>query len=104
MDQEKDLPLTEAVYYILLVLHEPNHGYGISKEVERMTQGRLVLGAGTMYGAIKTLVKKGWIRVYEAKLDARNKKQYVITSEGEAVFQAELTRLKAMIEDAEGAR
>lgn len=104
MDKEKDLPLTEAVYYILLILHEPNHGYGISKEAERMTHGRVVLGAGTMYGAIKTLVKKGWIRVYEEALDARKKKQYVITKEGKAIFQAERKRLKAMIKDGEELR
>nr|MCR5390105.1 PadR family transcriptional regulator [Lachnospiraceae bacterium] len=50
---EKELPLTEAIFYILLALRHPNHGYGIIQEVESMTSGRLVLGAGTLYGAIQ---------------------------------------------------
>lgn len=44
---DKDTPLTEAVYYILLALRKPNHGYGIIQEVERLTGGRVMLGAGT---------------------------------------------------------
>lgn len=52
---EKDIPLTEAVYYILLAVRKPNHGYGIIQEVEQLTNGRVVLGAGTLYGAVQTL-------------------------------------------------
>ena len=47
---DKELPLTEAVFYIMLALRHPNHGYGIIQEVEEMTGGRLSLGAGTLYG------------------------------------------------------
>ena len=59
---DKDTPLTEAVYYILLALRKPNHGYGIIQEVERLTGGRVMLGAGTLYGAIQTLEKRCGLR------------------------------------------
>ena len=48
---EKETPLTEAFFYILLALRLPNHGYGVIQEVEELTKGRVVLGAGTLYGA-----------------------------------------------------
>ena len=75
---EKDLPLTEAVYYILLALRKPNHGYGITQEVEELTGGRVALGAGTLYGAIQTLQKKGWIDIYSVDTESRKKKEYII--------------------------
>ena len=53
--------LTEAVYYILLSLVEPMHGYGIMQNVEQLSGGRVKLAAGTLYGAINTLLEKGWI-------------------------------------------
>ena len=53
--------LTEAVYYILLSLDEPLHGYGIMQNVERLSGGRVRLAAGTLYGALNSLCDKGWI-------------------------------------------
>lgn len=55
---EDKAPLTEGVYYILLSLYEPRHGYGIMQFVSELSNGRVELGAGTIYGAIKTLVKR----------------------------------------------
>ena len=98
---EKDLPLTEAIFYILLALRHPNHGYGIIQEVESMTSGRLVMGAGTLYGAIQNLEKKKWIQVYDAEAGARGKKQYLITDAGREVFEAERLRLTELIKNAE---
>ena len=51
--------LTEAVYYILLSLVEPRHGYAIMQHVEAMSRGRLRISAGTMYGALSGLIEKG---------------------------------------------
>lgn len=97
---EQDLPLTESIFYILLVLHRPLHGYGISKEVKEMTHGRVVLGAGTLYGAIKNLLKKRWIRIYKEEEDARKKKEYILTEEGKCIFEEEVKRLESMLQDA----
>ena len=53
--------LTEAVFYILLSLDTPLHGYGIMQNVERLSGGRVRLAAGTLYGALATLTERGWI-------------------------------------------
>lgn len=98
---EKDLPLTEAVYYILLALRRPNHGYGITQEVQELTGGRVVLGAGTLYGAIQTLQKKGWIDIYSVDTESRKKKEYVLTEQGREVFLAEKARLEELLKNAE---
>jgi len=97
---DKNIPLTEAIYYILLAVRKPNHGYGITQEIEQLTNGRVVLGAGTLYGAIQTLVKKGWITIYSEDLESRKKKEYIITAAGKAAFDEETNRLKELLENA----
>ena len=94
---EKDVPLTEAYFYILLSVRKPNHGYGIIQETERMTDGRVVLGPGTLYGAIQTMTAKGWIRIYSEETDSRRKKEYVITDLGRKVFAQEKRRLEELL-------
>lgn len=88
--------LTEAVYYILLSLFEPMHGYGIMQNVKALSHGRVSMGAGTLYGAINTLVEKGWIQPCETAADER-KKEYVITNTGKAMVLAEISRLEELI-------
>ena len=90
--------LTEAVYYILLSLYTPLHGYGIMQNVKELSKERVDLGAGTLYGAISTLLEKRWIHPLEGVKDSR-KKEYVITSLGKAAVQAELARLKELLEN-----
>jgi len=97
---ERENPLTEAVYYILLALRKPNHGYGIIQEVEQLTNGRVVLGAGTLYGAIQTLLKKKWIDIYSIDTESRKKKEYVITDLGKEIFEAECRRLEELLRNA----
>ena len=76
-----NFPLTEAVYYILLSLMEPMHGYGIMQNVEALSGGRVRLAAGTLYGAINTLLEKGWITALPGAKDSR-KKEYQMTNFG----------------------
>lgn len=97
---DKNLPLTEALFYILLAVRKPNHGYGITQEVEELTGGRVTLGPGTLYGAIQSLVKKDWIRIYSEDTESRKKKEYLITDEGRAVFEAERARLNELVKNA----
>jgi len=97
---DKNLPLTEAIFYILLAVRKPNHGYGITQEVEELTKGRVTLGPGTLYGAIQTLVKKDWIRIYSEDTESRKKKEYLITDMGLAVFNAEKQRLAELLQNA----
>lgn len=98
---DKNLPLTEALFYILLAVRKPNHGYGITQEVEELTNGRVTLGPGTLYGAIQSLVKKDWIAIYSEDTESRKKKEYLITESGKAVFEAERKRLSELLKNAE---
>lgn len=88
--------LTEAVYYILLSLQSPLHGYGIIQNVEALSHGRVKLAAGTLYGAINTLLEKKWIEALSENPESR-KKEYVITKEGTAVLEEELARLDELV-------
>ena len=84
--------LTEAVYYILLSLYQPMHGYGIMQTVGEWSRGRVILGAGTLYGALNTLLEKNWIQTVAVAGDSR-KKEYVITEIGRQQIEDELLRL-----------
>lgn len=90
--------LTEAVYYILLALVEPLHGYGIMQRTAQLSGGRLVISAGTLYGALSTLLEKGWIEQLEAVADSR-KKEYRITPIGRVVLEQELVRLEELVKN-----
>lgn len=91
-DNAKSGALTEVTFFVLLSLYEPKHGYAIMQFIEEKTNGRLVLGAGSLYGALESLCKKEWIKPYDAS-DAR-KKEYIITELGKEVSERELNRIK----------
>lgn len=90
--------LTEAVYYILLSLTEPLHGYGIMQNTLLLSKGRVNLAAGTLYGAINTLIEKGWIRALPEEKDSR-KKEYIITNLGREVLIDEMKRLEELLKN-----
>lgn len=96
-EQNQQTALTEAVYYILLSLQTPMHGYGIMQQVREMSGERVSLGAGTLYGAINTLVEKSWIMPLAGPADAR-KKEYQITEKGRQVVRDELIRLQELVQ------
>ena len=74
--------LTEAVYYILLSLTKPMHGYGIMQNVDQLSNGRVKLAAGTLYGAINTLLEKGWIIAVSEEKGSRKKENGGLIHEG----------------------
>ena len=88
--------LTEAVFYILLSLCKPMHGYRIMQAVKEFSNGRVSLGAGTLYGALNTLLEKKWIAPMPGEMDSR-KKEYQITALGKAVVIEEIARLEELI-------
>ncbi|MBQ6304620.1 MAG: PadR family transcriptional regulator [Clostridiales bacterium] len=90
--------LTEAVFYILLSLQKPLHGYGIIQNVEELSHGRVKLAAGTLYGALNSLVDKGWIDALPENPESR-KKEYVITRSGKNVLSEELDRLSELVDN-----
>lgn len=91
--------LTESIFYILLRLHRPAHGYALMKDIAQMTGKRVNLGAGTLYGALDTLQKKGWIKALGEQPGDR-KIEYLITETGKQFFEKELDRLEELLQNA----
>ena len=92
----ENIVLTEATYYILLSLYDPQHGYGIMQEVERLSKGRVHLAAGTLYGALNSMVEKGWITQLPVE-DGGRKKNYQITPTGLKILKEEIERLRELV-------
>lgn len=90
--------LTEAVFYILLALQTPLHGYGIMQFVKDISNERVILGSGTLYGAINTLLEKSWIEIVSKERNSR-KKEYIITETGSEIVFQELERLKELLDN-----
>jgi len=95
---KKYLPLTESSYYILLSLVEIRHGYGIMQYVEEITNNRLKIGPGTLYGALSKMEKEELI---EMELDSEKKKSYALTTKGKKDLYGEIQRLKELISNGE---
>lgn len=101
MEKNKEnIVLTEAVYYILLSLYKPMHGYGIMQNITKLSEGRVNLAAGTLYGAINTLLEKGFIIALACEENSR-KKEYQITETGKVVIRNEIERLRELIRNGE---
>lgn len=102
---ETPLPLTEPTFYILLSLAPgQKHGYAMMKDVERLSDGRLQLSTGTLYGALKRLLEQDWIeRVDDGPLDTeradpgRPRKAYRLTPQGRRSLEAETSRLERLV-------
>ncbi len=90
---QRYLPMTESMAYILLALRKARHGYGIMQDVERMTGGRLRLGAGTVYQSLSKLRGDGLIR---AGAEHDRQKQYELTDLGVRVLRAEAARIREL--------
>ncbi|WP_342715398.1 helix-turn-helix transcriptional regulator [Bacillus paramycoides] len=89
------LPLSETMHYILLALREPLHGYAIMQKIERLSQGNVILAAGTLYGAIENLSKQDWIELVPGETGRR--KIYQITQTGEEILGIEKRRLQHIL-------
>lgn len=94
MARNKNLPLTETTYYILLALTQPLHGYGAIQEIERLSQGTVKIAAGTMYGATENLLKLKWIK--EVPSSDKRRRVYRITAAGQTILQLETQRLRGL--------
>ena len=95
------LPLTEPTLLILLSISPgPKHGYAIMKEVETLSEGRVRLSTGTLYGALKRLLDEGWIVRVEApepNVTDRERKAYMLTDRGRNMLRAEIDRLRQLV-------
>jgi len=101
------LPLPNATFHILLALRKgEKHGYAIMREVDRLSEGRVRLGPGTLYGAIKRLLADGLIEESDERpdptLDDERRRYYRVTPIGERVCAAEIDRLRSLLSRAVG--
>ena len=95
-------PLTPAVLHILLALStEERHGYGIMKQVESESQGKVKMGPGTLYGSLGRMIEAGLIRESDKKVDPRlddeRRIYYAITGLGQVTLAAELERYREVV-------
>lgn len=95
---QERLPLTEATFYILLsLIPSKKHGYAIMKDVEAISDGRIALSTGTLYGALKRLLDKQWIeRIEVESVNQRERKAYQLTDLGQQIVTAEAQRLQSL--------
>ena len=91
-------PMTEAMYYVLLTLMNPGHGYGLMNAITEVSNGRVNMGPGTLYGVLARMQKEELIVMTEN--DGR-RKTYAITSSGKQALRQEYKRLLALINDGE---
>ena len=93
------VPMTESGFYILFCLQSPQHGYGISQQVRRMTGGALTISAGTMYGTLSKMEADGLI-AFVREEDKR--KLYQTTALGEEILSLELARIERLYKNSKG--
>jgi DNA-binding PadR family transcriptional regulator len=96
------LPLTPAVFHILLALtDQERHGYAIMKEVESQTEGEMLLRPGTLYQAIKRMLELGLIEESDERpdptLDDERRRYYKLSGLGRRVAVAETQRLQKLV-------
>ncbi len=95
-------PLTPAVFHILLALSNgERHGYGIMKQVEADSQGKVSMGAGTLYGSLKRMFDAGLVQESDKRVDPEMNDErriyYQITGVGAKALEAELERYKRIV-------
>ena len=95
MKRDRNLPLTETIYYILLALLKPAHGYLIMQKVEELSDGQVRMAAGTLYGALEALLRQNFIKPVQT--DDSRRKVYVITDEGKRILRLDCQRMSHMI-------
>ena len=104
-DPELFLPLTPAMFHILLALADrERHGYHIMREVDERTEGKVRLGPGTLYGSIKRMLADGMIEETDERpdpdMDDERRRYYRLTNFGNRVARAEAERLAGLVKTA----
>jgi DNA-binding PadR family transcriptional regulator len=91
------MEISEPVLLILLSLAEqPRHGYAILQDTERMSEGRVRLSTGTLYGALRRLLEEEWIERFKEQDSSRGRQAYRLTAAGRRNLQMEVARMKQL--------
>jgi DNA-binding PadR family transcriptional regulator len=90
-------PPSEPVLLILTSLaDQPRHGYALIKDIELLSEGRVRMSTGTLFGALRRLLEDGWIERFEQEDTARQKQAYRLTAAGRRQLELELDRMKQL--------
>ena len=92
----KYIPMTETAFYLLLALGKERHGYGAMQHIEELTDGRLKIGAGTIYGTLSKMEKDGLI---ESVREDERRKTYKQTNSGRQLLDIEIGRLEELLKN-----
>jgi DNA-binding PadR family transcriptional regulator len=102
-DEHESRALTEPVFLILNSLaDQPRHGYALLQDIERMSNERVMLSTGTLYGALRRLLQAGLIERFQQEDKSRDKQAYRLTLEGRRALQREVRRMKQLTRIASG--
>jgi len=96
-DTRKYLPLTESMYYVMLSLIEPLHGYAVMQKVEILSRGTVTVGPGTLYGIFTSFESEGLIAMVK---EEERRKSYLLTAKGKRVLSRQIERLEIMLKNA----
>jgi DNA-binding PadR family transcriptional regulator len=91
---QKYLPLTESMYYVMLSLVEPRHGYAVMQRVEEISRGTVAVGPGTLYGMLSGFESEGLITMVK---EEERRKSYLLTAKGKRILARQIERLEIMI-------
>ena len=81
---------------------KPQHGYALMKDIETLSNGRVRLSTGTLYGALRRLLEDVWIERFEQEDTSREKQAYRLTEAGHGQLRQELDRMKQLTRAAAG--
>lgn len=90
-------PSESTLLIMLSLAAEPRHGYAILKDVEHLSDGRVALSTGTLYGALKRMLTDQWIEQLEDETPGRDRRTYRLTAAGHSVLASEVHRMKRFI-------
>ena len=101
MDVNDQLPLQEATFFILLSLAaRPKHGYAILQDVAELSDGRLQMSTGTLYGGLHRMLEQGWIERFDEAsgvVEGRTRKAYRLTELGRKILNADVARMQSLV-------
>jgi len=100
-DAQKYLPLTESMFYVMLSLLEPLHGYGVMQKVEAVSRGTVRIGPGTLYGMLTDFEEEGLIVLVK---EEDRRKTYALTAKGKRVLARQIERMEIMARNAAEAK
>ena len=92
-DIQRYLPLTESMYYVMLALTEPRHGYAVMQKVDEISRGSVVVGPGTLYGMLSSFESEGLILMVK---EENRRKSYLLTAKGKRVLAKQIERVEIM--------